>query len=272
MKSKKIIVWGICTIMAFTAMGCGITEKTADITPTPTPAPTATPVPPSPTPTPNVTATPAPKLIGQKTETARSIALTNASDTDLREIYIQVSGASDWGKNLIPAESSVKSTEEVQMYYEPSEETVYDMKLITKEATVYEIYSVDLDDMEKASLYIEDGSAYLTYKSLSTNNETSTSLIDSSDDSWEDTSSQEDEDVYDDSYYDDSYYDDSYYDDSYYDDSYYDDGYYDDSYDDDGSYDDDYYDDSYDDGSQDDYGDNTGGGIVWDEDGNWTEY
>ena len=200
---------------------------------------------------------------------------------DLRKIYIRVSGTEEWGNNLIPAESSVRAAEEVNMYYEPSAEegTLYNMQIVAEDGNTYEIYNVELSDMERASLHLEEGSVYLRYLSLSTKNETTTTESDSYDASYEDSS-------YDSGYYEDSYYDsshdDSYYDDSYYDDSYYDDGYYDDSYED-GYYDDGSYDDgSYDDGSYDDSGDGTdtggdysdgsGGDIVWDEDGNWSEY
>lgn len=77
-----------------------------------------------------------------------------------------VSGSEDWGDNLIPREFSVKASDQVQMFYTPesvqasaeeedSEETgapsgaLYDMKLVTADGNTYEIYSIELSDMEK---------------------------------------------------------------------------------------------------------------------------
>ena len=283
MKKSAAAVCIFCLAFAFFGSGCGRGGE-AEVTPTPV-APTATPTPVPVTPTPIPTPTEAPKLIGVKKDTARFIVLTNSTGVDLREIYIQISGMGEWGNNLIPADSSVKAAEEVNMYYDPSQEegTVYDVRIVTGDASSYEIYGVDLDDMERASLHLEEGSMYLRYLSLSTRNETTAtassyeetydeSYYDSSDDYYSDYSydysydTEDSSDIYyDDSYYEDSY-DDSYYEDSY-DDSYYEDSY-DESYEDDGSSGDS-YEDYFDDGSSSGDG---GGTVVWDENGNWTEY
>ena len=60
--------------------------------------------------TPVPTSTPAPKVIGVKTSQAKYIYMTNGLQDDLREIYLMTSGGDDWGKNLIPAEASVKAS------------------------------------------------------------------------------------------------------------------------------------------------------------------
>ena len=260
MKAKHIIaVLGMTMILALA--GCGSKGSVVEVTPTPaaTPTPTEVPV----TVTPVQTSTPAPKVIGVKTSQAKYIYLTNSLQNDIREIYLMTSGGEDWGKNLIPSESSVKAAEQVQMYYtadsssasDSSEEStdtttdtsstsaLYDMKIVTASGDAYQIYSVNLGDMEKASLaYDEESSvAYLRYMSLSEKKEKDTKensqQTSSSDDSSEETSS--DDSSYDDSYSDDSSYDDGSSDDS----SSYDDGSYDD-----GSYDDSSYDDYVDEG------------------------
>ena len=278
MKAKHIIaVLGMTMILALA--GCGSKGSVVEVTPTPAATPTPTEVPVTVTPVP--TSTPAPKVIGVKTSQAKYIYLTNSLQNDIREIYLMTSGGEDWGKNLIPSESSVKAAEQVQMYYtadsssasDSSEEStdsttdtsgasaLYDMKIVTASGDAYQIYSVNLGDMEKASLaYDEESSvAYLRYMSLSEKKEKDTKensqQTSSSDDSSEETSS-------DDSSYDSS--DDSSYDDSYSDDSSYDDG----SSDDSGSYDDGSYDDgSYDDSSYDDYVDE--GDDTDEEGGDW---
>ena len=285
MKAKHIIaVLGMTMILALA--GCGSKGSVVEVTPTPAATPTPTEVPVTVTPVP--TSTPAPKVIGVKTSQAKYIYLTNSLQNDIREIYLMTSGGEDWGKNLIPSESSVKAAEQVQMYYtadsssasDSSEEStdtttdtsstsaLYDMKIVTASGDAYQIYSVNLGDMEKASLaYDEESSvAYLRYMSLSEKKEKDTKensqQTSSSDDSSEETSS-------DDSSYDDSYSDDSSYDDGSSDDSSYDDGSSDDSSSyDDGSYDDGSYDDgSYDDSSYDDYVDE--GDDTDEEGGDW---
>ena len=280
MKKYKYLAAVLGISMVLTMAGCGKKQDSVvEATPTPeaTAAPTAVPV----TVTPVPTSTPAPKVIGVKTTDAKFVYLTNSLSSDLREIYLMTSGGEDWGKNLIPSESSVKGAEQVQMYYTPSTEStdsedtsedstedtsststeLYDMKIVTSDGNTYEIYSIDLGDMEKASLTMDTDSetAYLRYMSLSEKKEKDTR------DNSQQTSSSDDESS-DDSSYDDSSYDDSGYDDSSDDGSYddssddgsddgsYDDGSYDDGSYDDGSYDDGSYDDGSDDGSYDDSG------------------
>jgi hypothetical protein len=242
-----------------TLTGCGTIPIKNE--PTPTPAPTATPtVAPTQTPTPVPTATTAPRLIGKKTSDSRVIALKNDLSDSLRQLYIRINGYSEWNSNLIPSESIVRVGETVSMSYTPASvqgaSGPYDLKIITKDGNTYEIYNVDLDDMENAKLYIgDDGTLCLSYRSLSEETDKTTegqssedSYDDSYDDSYEDSYDSYDYD-YNDSYDDDDFYN---YDDSYDYDSEYDDDYNGD-YDD---YEDDYYDDSYsydDSGDYDDY-------------------
>lgn len=162
MKAKHImLVLGMTMILTFT--GCGSSKPVVEVTPTPAATPTPTEVPVTVTPVP--TSTPAPKVIGVKTSQAKYIYMTNKLEDDIREIYLMTSGGDDWGKNLIPAEASVKASEQVQMFYTPDDTavssdstdestdttttTVYDMKIVTAKGDVYQIYSIDLSDMEK---------------------------------------------------------------------------------------------------------------------------
>ena len=273
MKYKKLLIV-LTAVTALGIAGCGKSSKeTAEVTPTPVPtaAPTAAPA----TSTPLPTSTPAPKLIGVKTSTAKFVYLTNSTKGEIREIYLRAAGGEEWGKSLVPAEATIKDAEQVQMYYTPdsARDAIYDMKLVDGDGNAYEIYSVQLSDMEKAKLMIDNGEAYLTYTSLSDKSEKSTignvetdnSEADSSDsaDSTDasdltdsssgitDTSSDSSDGSYDNS----------------------DDGNYDSS-DDSG----DYVDDSSNSGSGDDSLDNStdtddsgDGEIVWDDNGDWSE-
>lgn len=288
MKYKKLLIV-LTAVTALGIAGCGKSSKeTAEVTPTPVPtaAPTAAPA----TSTPLPTSTPAPKLIGVKTSTAKFVYLTNSTKGEIREIYLRAAGGEEWGKSLVPAEATIKDAEQVQMYYTPdsARDAIYDMKIVDGDGNAYEIYSVQLSDMEKAKLMIDNGEAYLTYTSLSDKSEKSTignvetdnSEADSSDsaDSTDasdltdsssgitDSSSDNSDGSYDNS--DDGNYDNS------------DDGSYDNSSDD-GNYDSsddsgDYVDDSSNSGSGDDSLDNStddsgDGEIVWDDNGDWSE-
>lgn len=292
MKYKKLLIV-LTAVTALGMAGCGKSSKeTAEVTPTPVPtaAPTAAPA----TSTPLPTSTPAPKLIGVKTSTAKFVYLTNSTKGEIREIYLRAAGGEEWGKSLVPAEATIKNAEQVQMYYTPdsAKDAIYDMKIVDGDGNAYEIYSVQLSDMEKAKLMIDNGEAYLTYTSLSDKSEKSTignvetdnSEADSSDsaDSTDasdltdsssgitDTSSDNSDGSDDNS--DDGNYDNS--NDGSDDSS--DDGSYDNSSDDGSDDSGDYVDDNSNSGSGDDSLDNStddsgDGEIVWDDNGDWSE-
>ena len=270
MRKSRKIVFAVGTAMALTLAGCGSDKKAEEVVPTV--APTATPTIPPVTATPAPTSTPAPRKIGEKTSQSKFVYLTNSLKTDVRELYLMVSGSEDWGDNLIPREFSVKASDQVQMFYTPesvqasaeeedSEETgtpsgaLYDMKLVTADGNTYEIYSIELSDMEKASLTLDEetSTAYLRYMSLSEKKEKDTK------ENSQQTGYGDDYDSEDDSYSDDGSYDDGSYDDGNSDDGYYDDGSSDDGNSDDGGSDDGNYDDGgSDDGNSDDGGSNDG--------------
>lgn len=283
MKHKYTAI-ALCTAIMLIAAGCGKGKGTAEITPAPAPTATPTPVPATPTPMP--TSTPAPRRIGVKTADAKFVSLTNSTGKVLRGIYLRTSGSEDWGKNLIPTESSVKVSEEVQMYYTPAGETdaVYDMQIVISGDEAYEIYSADLSDMEKTSLLIQDDTAFLRYMSLRSKKEMN-------------TRDNEPAGIYDDNSDDENYSSDY---DSDYDDYDYDSGNYNPDYsnsnndnigggdsgnnsgndgDDDSGDGGNVTDEGNDGGDNNDGGDdggddggNDGGGdIVWDENGNWTQ-
>lgn len=179
---------------ALLCSGCGLPDlnkKPEDsVSPTPTaavsPTPTVSPAPTS-TPTPLPTATAAPRLIGVKTSSSRTISLTNTFSEGIRELYICAAQTYTWGKNLIPAESMIRAKETVSLVYTPQESSssagaYYDLRIKTKSGELYDIYYVLLDDMESARLCPTSyGGANLEYKSLSTNENKTT------DDYWYDS-------------------------------------------------------------------------------------
>lgn len=164
--------------LVFAMAGCG--EKAIPAAdPAPTLAPTSTPAPTlTPTPLPSPTPTPAPRIVGRKTAGAKSIYINNHTDKQFRQLYLQTAGSGDWGQNLLQPESSIRAAERFQMYYtpQPEEGVSYNMRLVDSAGMTYEIYSVELSDMESASLKIdqETGAAYLTYMSIASKNEKNT--------------------------------------------------------------------------------------------------
>lgn len=196
MKMKqKTAVCLLSGLLAVSLAGCsglgGSSVTTATATPTPA-APTVTPTPTlAPTSTPVPTPTAAPKIIGKKTSGAKSVYISNNTDKRFRKVYVRQSGYEDWGNNLIPSESSIRASEKIQMYYTPGEgdSVTYDMKWTDSTGNSYEMYSVQLSDMESASLRLdtEQGIIYLTYMSLSKKSEANTKDNSYSSGSWEST-------------------------------------------------------------------------------------
>ena len=148
---------------------------------TPTPAPVETPVPAVETPAVAVpTSTPVPNLIGTKTSQGKYIFLTNNNDKPLREIYLREAGEEDWGKNLIPMESTVKQSETVQMYYaaSPNDPTTLDMKVVDKAGNSFAMYSIDFTDIESASFRVQEETGTLSWISVTSHNEVITEWTD----------------------------------------------------------------------------------------------
>lgn len=192
MKNSMKMLLTVSTAVALTFSGCGKSSEPEAEPTVPAAAPTAVPTAVPATATPAPTSTPAPRSIGEKNSKSKYVYLTNNLSTKIREFYLMVSGEDEWGENLIPSETSIKKSEQVQLFYTSEsdsheEETVsedetadsenlYDMKIVTADGDIYEIYSVELGDMEKAVLtYDQDmGVAYLRYMSLTDKKEKDT--------------------------------------------------------------------------------------------------
>lgn len=192
MKNSMKMLLTVSTAVALTFSGCGKSSEPEAEPTVPAAAPTAVPTAVPATATPAPTSTPAPRSIGEKNSKSKYVYLTNNLSTKIREFYLMVSGEDEWGENLIPSETSIKKSEQVQLFYTPEsdsheEETIsedetadsenlYDMKIVTADGDIYEIYSVELGDMEKVVLtYDQDmGVAYLRYMSLTDKKEKDT--------------------------------------------------------------------------------------------------
>ena len=192
MKNSMKMLLTVSTAVALTFSGCGKSSEPEAEPTVPAAAPTAVPTAVPATATPAPTSTPAPRSIGEKNSKSKYVYLTNNLSTKIREFYLMVSGEDEWGENLIPSETSIKKSEQVQLFYTPESdshegetvsedetadsENLYDMKIVTADGDIYEIYSIELGDMEKAVLtYDQDmGVAYLRYMSLTDKKEKDT--------------------------------------------------------------------------------------------------
>ena len=119
------------------------------------------------------------RVIGIKSAEAESEYFTNKLGADVKGIYIKCSDQKDWGKNLVPSESFVHDTEQVQIYYNlklmsgNSDTHQIDLKILTKDNSVYEFCNIDSADMKDKSFLIEkeDSTFKLKYISLSEQSE-----------------------------------------------------------------------------------------------------
>lgn len=279
MKNSMKMLLTVSTAVALTFSGCGKSSEPEAEPTVPAAAPTAVPA----TATPAPTSTPAPRSIGEKNSKSKYVYMTNNLSTKIREFYLMVSGEDEWGENLIPSETSIKKSEQVQLFYTPESdshegetvsedetadsENLYDMKIVTADGDIYEIYSIELGDMEKAVLtYDQDmGVAYLRYMSLTDKKEKDTKENSQQTEASDDYS---EEDASDDESYDNGSSDDGNADDGSSDDGSSGNGSSDDGSSDDGSGDDESGDDgSSDDGSSDDGGSDDGSS----DDGNYDD-
>ena len=188
MRLRKFLF--LCILACFFLSGCEEKLNLAPLvrnTPTPVPSsdskssqasgtkkaaatPTSAPVPAG------ASVTPSPRRVGIREGSAGSVLISNSSGQRIRQVYLQLSGSDNWGRNLIPGEASVYMGEVFQLYYPPlTSGGSYNLRLVDNESTTYEIYGVDLTDMQNAFLRMdEQGSIYLAYTSLSSGSETDT--------------------------------------------------------------------------------------------------
>ena len=208
MRLRKCLFLGLLILTCFFLSGCDQKLNLAPLvrnTPTPVPSsdskssqtsaakkaaatPTSAPVPAG------ASVTPSPRRVGIREGSAGSVLISNSSGQRIRQVFLQTSGSDSWGRNLIPGEASVYMGEVFQLYYPPlSSGGSYNLRMVDNNSTTYEIYGVDLTDMQNAILRMDDqGSVYLAYMSLSSGAEEDTrgSSWSSGNESGEDEESQ----------------------------------------------------------------------------------
>ena len=137
---------------------------TPTLTPMPTPTPTLTPIP-----------TAAPRKVGNKSAAAGSVTVANKTGKRFRNLQIRTGEGEDWGRNLIPADSSILPDEIFQLYY-PASGGSYELRLIDTDRQEYIMYTQPLNDMVNASLQLDGAQdAFFAYTSKAYGTQSDTS-------------------------------------------------------------------------------------------------
>ena len=128
--------------------------------------------------------------IGEETDSARYVKLTNMTGTDIMGLNIRKSGDWQFSDELMADEDLFEKEETSLFYYEPeadeeTEETeaegeeaepvLWDIQIVWSDWTVGVLYNVELDDLAEADIQRSWNSLpYLTYKSLDSEEDVNT--------------------------------------------------------------------------------------------------
>lgn len=123
------------------------------------------------------------KTIGDKTDTAFEVKLTNATGQDITGISIKNSGDETYPDNMLKNADKFGKDESRIVYYtstkakEEATETgkiipiEYTIQLTLADGTISELHGFPFEDIQEGKISLEEKLAYLTYKSVSTNQE-----------------------------------------------------------------------------------------------------
>ena len=137
---------------------------TASLTPSPTPEPVPLEAAPPATPTPIPARSDRPRIIGSKSTAAGSVLLTNQSGMRIRELYLAEAYSEEWGRNLIPSESSIREGEKIKLFYPAipeDSEGYYDILVRCEDGYTDVIYYVRLADTSEGAITYDPSDGYL---------------------------------------------------------------------------------------------------------------
>ncbi len=128
--------------------------------------------------------------IGEETEAARYVKLTNMTGTDIMGLNIRKSGDWQFSDELMADEDLFEKEETSLFFYEPeaeeeteeteaeaeeAESVLWDIQIVWSDWTVGVLYNVELDDLAEADIQRSWNSLpYLTYKSLASEEDVNT--------------------------------------------------------------------------------------------------
>ena len=170
---KKYLLAVLCLTAVLAAAGCGNEKKEeAESTPTPTPTQEAE--------TLEMTETPE---VGEKTDTSRSIQLTNETGAEVTSVWLRVSGQEEWGEELVQGSFTIPEAESFNLNYEPQETAedgttapveAWDLSVGYEDGSYVVMNQVDLQAVTEMTMCWEDDVAFVKYQDPDTQEEVST--------------------------------------------------------------------------------------------------
>ena len=170
---KKYLLAVLCLTAVLAVAGCGNEKKEeAESTPTPTPTQEAE--------TLDMTETPE---VGEKTDTSRSIQLTNETGAEVTSVWLRVSGQEEWGEELVQGSFTIPEAESFNLNYEPQETAedgttapveAWDLSVGYEDGSYVVMNQVDLQAVTEMTMCWEDDVAFVKYQDPDTQEEVST--------------------------------------------------------------------------------------------------
>ena len=170
---KKYLLAVLCLTAVLAVAGCG-NEKKEEAESTPTPPPTQE------AETLEMTETPE---VGEKTDTSRSIQLTNETGAEVTSVWLRVSGQEEWGEELVQGSFTIPEAESFNLNYEPQETAedgttapveAWDLSVGYEDGSYVVMNQVDLQAVTEMTMCWEDDVAFVKYQDPDTQEEVST--------------------------------------------------------------------------------------------------
>lgn len=127
------------------------------------------------------------KIIGNKTDDAYEILLTNKTGQDITAISVKSADKKDWPDNMILSGKKFVKDETVKFYYTPGKDDsdvkaetdkavkpAYDVRIILADGTECLMSDFAFSDMKEAAIKYEDKVAFVEYESIEIKDQVST--------------------------------------------------------------------------------------------------
>lgn len=102
-------------------------------------------------------------VLGEETDTALNIVLTNDTDQEIDNIAILPAGSTDDPAFLMTASEQVADGEQVSIFTEPVDgATEFDIVLTMADGKDYTLHDLDLSELDHAIIQLKDDVAYIT--------------------------------------------------------------------------------------------------------------
>ena len=119
------------------------------------------------------------RIIGEETEGAYGVVVTNSVGQDIQGISVKSSLAENWSENILKEGEQIKNGEKVKFFFDPSSVSAttavpetdfavretWDVNLTIADGTTYKLTGFAFEDIEEGVLKLEDGVAFVEYTS-----------------------------------------------------------------------------------------------------------